>query len=62
VKYLLNLIEKDDGSDVETDLFEPSVSHFAELFMEQEKMKVCIMWENLKGYNFTEKVHLKSDI
>lgn len=50
MKYLLNLIEKDDGSDVETDLFEPSVSHFAELFMEQEKMKVCIMGENLKGY------------
>ena len=40
LKYLLNLIEKDDGSDVETDLFEPSVSHFAELFMEQEKMKI----------------------
>lgn len=43
VKYLLNLNEKDDGTsvDIETDLFEPSVSHFAELFMEQEKMQVC---------------------
>ncbi|CAC5412964.1 unnamed protein product [Mytilus coruscus] len=42
MKYLLNLNEKDDGSssDIETDLFEPSVSHFAELFMEQEKMQI----------------------
>ena len=40
MKYLLNLNEKDDGDVEETDVFEPSMSHFAELFMEQEKMKV----------------------
>lgn len=40
LKYLLTLTEKDDESDVETDMFEPSVSHFTELFMEQEKMKI----------------------
>ncbi|KAJ8306491.1 hypothetical protein KUTeg_017036 [Tegillarca granosa] len=39
-KHLLSLIEKEDGSEIEMELFETSMSAFAELFMEQEKMKI----------------------
>ncbi|XP_033736696.1 R3H domain-containing protein 4-like [Pecten maximus] len=40
MKYLLNLMEKDDDSELSMEVGEPSMSVFAELFMEQEKMKV----------------------
>ncbi|XP_069126172.1 R3H domain-containing protein 4-like [Argopecten irradians] len=39
MKYLLNLTEKDDDIELSMEVGEPSMSVFAELFMEHEKMK-----------------------
>ncbi|OWF47278.1 R3H domain-containing protein 4-like [Mizuhopecten yessoensis] len=40
LKYLLNLVEKEDDLELSMEVGEPSISAFAELFMEPEKMKV----------------------
>ena len=45
VRQLMTLAEKDEFGEVEVStVFEPSMSAFAGLFVEREKMKVCIFW------------------
>ncbi|KAL5016796.1 hypothetical protein ScPMuIL_006385 [Solemya velum] len=39
LRQLFNLAEKDDINDLDFNIYEPSMSAFAELFMEREKMK-----------------------
>lgn len=50
MRQLFNLAEKDDVNDLDFNIYEPSMSAFAELFMEREKMKV------LNGLNDTTSV------
>lgn len=40
LRHLLTLAEKEDSFDLDYDIFEPSMSAFAELFNEKEKMQV----------------------
>lgn len=40
MRHLLALAEKEDSIDLDFDIFEPSMSAFAELFNEKEKMQV----------------------
>lgn len=40
VKHLLTLAEREDTLDLDYNIFEPSMSVFAELFNEKEKMQV----------------------
>lgn len=42
VRHLLTLAEKEDSFDLDYDIFEPSMSAFAELFNEKEKMQVIM--------------------
>ena len=42
VKHLLTLAEREDTLDLDYNIFEPSMSVFAELFNEKEKMQVIL--------------------
>jgi uncharacterized surface protein with fasciclin (FAS1) repeats len=48
VKELINMVEKED-IELDFNIFEPTISAFAELFNEHEKMKVNVNWYYYTG-------------